>query len=77
VETDEVTARTRHEGHQSRKEVERLEQELARAVAKGPLESVHDQAVAVTPAALERERRAGDVAPPTLEPLSLVGSAGH
>ena len=61
VESDEVTARTRHLGRQSREEVERLKQaapgilppaafvppctaELAGAVAKRPLESVHDQA---------------------------------
>ncbi len=42
----------RHQGRQSREEVERLKQELAGAVAKGPLKSVHDQAVAVTTEAL-------------------------
>ena len=52
--------RARHQRRQAREEVERLEQELGRAVAKRALELVHDQAVAV--AALERERRSRDVA---------------
>ena len=37
VEADEVSAWTRHQGRQSGEEVERLEQELAGAVAKGRL----------------------------------------
>jgi hypothetical protein len=71
-----VTARTRHQGRQSGEEVERLEQELAGAVAKGPLESVHHQAVTVTAQALECERGSSDIATQALELLALVGPAG-
>jgi hypothetical protein len=76
VKADEVTARTRHQGRQSGEEVERLEQELAGAVAKGPLESVRHQAVTVTAQALECERGSSDIATQALELLALVGPAG-
>jgi hypothetical protein len=38
VEPDEVSARARHQRSQARDEVERLEQDVGRAVAKGVLQ---------------------------------------
>ena len=40
----------------------RLEHELSGAVAKRPLEPVHDQTIAVAAEALERERGTRDIA---------------
>ncbi len=49
-----MAARARHEDSQARQEIERLKQERGRAVAKGPLELVHDQAVTIAAQALGR-----------------------
>jgi hypothetical protein len=69
-----MAARAGHEGRQSCEEVERFEQKLRGAVAKRPLEPVHDPAVAAE--APERERRTRDIAAEPLELLSLLGPAG-
>ncbi len=65
------------EGGESRQEVERLEQELSGAVAKGMFQLVHHQAVAVAAQTFERNGGPRDVATQPLELSSLGGPAGH
>lgn len=76
VISHQMRSRTRHEGSQSRNEVQRLEKYVGGPVPKRALERVHHQAIAINAQPLERNRSSRDVTTPALQ-LALRCSASH
>lgn len=76
MKPDEVSARSWDQGRQPSDEVQRFEQNMGGAIAKGVFEFVDHQAVAVAAEALKRNGRARHVAAQSLQLPALVGPAG-
>ena len=68
---DEVDAQPRREGGQPRKQVERLEDEVARAVLPWALQLEHDVAVLGEPESILRDRWPQQVPAELLAPLAM------
>jgi hypothetical protein len=74
---DEVDARPRRERGQPRKQVQRLENEVARAVLPWALQLEHDAAVLAEPEPILRDRRPQQVSAELLAPLAILPADRH